>query len=231
MREIKIILYSIYEGYRRRGLLNLVKMVYVAITDEWVDRRRGVIIARYADPRIEAASFASSTYANYYQPIRRKPFMQLLQQLKPNKSLNFVDIGAGIGKAQLIAADYGFNNLRGVELIQSLCDCAQENFYKFGPLYSDKVFSISCGDALVFPLEVQDGVFLLNDPFSNEVFSLFVDRILQHFSTCKHEVVIIYKNNNLRHMLALDQLKQVSRYTEYNICGNFFQVYKLIPGN
>ncbi len=100
-----------------------------------------------------------------YQPIEPELFREIVASLEIDFSqFTFVDIGSGKGRALLLAAEYPFRRVLGVELLPELNLVAQENIRKFS---SEKracndVQAI-CGDAteFVFPAEALV-VFLFN---------------------------------------------------------------------
>jgi tRNA1(Val) A37 N6-methylase TrmN6 len=152
----------------------------------------------------------------------------MLSKLNPDTDYNFVDIGAGTGKAMVLAAEYGFTNVRGAELVEELCRVAEGNFRRFQESFPETTFSIYHADALDFSFEERDAFFLLNAPFSEEVFRPFLDRVTEFSKRARHKIFFVYKNNNLRHMPSLAEFKRhCSDYLELDVSGNFFQIYVL----
>jgi tRNA1(Val) A37 N6-methylase TrmN6 len=137
-----------------------------------------------------------------------------------------VDIGAGAGKAMILAADHGYLNVRGAELVKELCEVAEGNFRRFQKNFPNVNFSIHHTDALEFSFEEKDAFFLLNDPFSEEIFRPFLERVKEFSKKANHEIFLAYKNNNLRRMPSLMEFRQhCSDYQEFDMSGNFFQIY------
>jgi SAM-dependent methyltransferase len=228
---VKITLYSIYSALRSRGLVKMLQMIVVALRDKAEDKARGLEAHNFVDSAEQTKGHPSAPYANYYQPIRSAPFREVLTRLKPDTNFNFVDIGAGTGKAMILAAEHGFKKVRGAELVKELCDVAEMNFDKFKASLPGTHFSIHHADALAFEFDDKDAFFLLNDPFSDEIFRPFLERIKQFSERAPQEIVLAYKNNNLRKMPSLDEFKRLcSHYSEHDLNGNFFQVYYLNSG-
>ncbi len=222
--RLKIIWISIYDAIRIRGLGTAFILIWVALKDEREDKRLGLISDTFLDPK-KTEKGPSGKYANYYQPIRSVPFRQLLAELKPDKEQHFVDIGAGAGKGMILAAEYGFRKARGVELVGELCEIAKGNIQRFRTQYPQTEFQLEHGDALEFAFHPNDGFFLMNDPFSEEVFRPFLDR-LQNFYASK-PITLVYKNNALRQIPSLKKLRARAKFHERDIWGNYFEVYRL----
>lgn len=225
---LRIALYSVYSALRARGLVKTMQMISVALKDKAEDRARGLDAHDFVESAKHTGGHPNSAFANYYQPIRSAPFRELLARLKPDTTYNFVDIGAGTGKAMILAAEHGFKNVRGAELVRELCDVAELNFNKFRQDLPWAQIKIYHADAAAFEFDGKDAFFLLNDPFSDEVFRPFLARLEQFASRHSQEIVLAYKNNNLRTMPSLDEFRRnCSRYCEHDLSGNFFQVYFL----
>ena len=56
-----------------------------------------------------------------YEPTRARPFRTLLRRLDPPTSSGFVNVGCGKGLVLVIAAEYGFKRVVGIEFSQELC--------------------------------------------------------------------------------------------------------------
>src|ERR1051326_9070709 len=83
-----------------------------------------------------------------YQPTEPALFHEMLDSLKVDFSdFTFIDIGSGKGRTLLMASDYPFRKILGVELLPELHRVAQENIVKYKS-DSQKCFAIEsvCGD-------------------------------------------------------------------------------------
>ena len=223
-QRLRIIWASIHKALRRRGWRATAEMILVALADERADRRRGLIADTFYDP--SGLPVKSGPFANFYQPVRSGPLRRLFAELKPDVSQGFVDIGAGTGKAMILAAEWGFREVRGVEIAPALCELAAENFRRFAAATPAARFELVCGDALEFELRDDDGFLFLNDPFSEEVFALFVARVLALRARRARPLWLVYKNNNLRVMPSLERLKARAEYRELDVRGNRFQIFR-----
>jgi SAM-dependent methyltransferase len=92
-----------------------------------------------------------------YQPTEPALFSEMLDALQQSTNLNFgdfsfLDLGSGKGRTLLMASDYPFRRIVGIELIASLHQICLENLscYKSE---SQKCFSLECfcADATSFP--------------------------------------------------------------------------------
>jgi SAM-dependent methyltransferase len=90
-----------------------------------------------------------------YQPIEPEIFREILGKLAIDFSqFTFVDIGSGKGRALLLAREFGFRRIVGVELLAELNEIARSNIRKLvGPDSSAENIESICRDAtnFVFP--------------------------------------------------------------------------------
>jgi len=218
--------YSVFKALQMRGLGSTLAMIRVALADKAADKALGLLAHDFLDPRLSDPLAPNVEHANYYQPVRTIPFRTLMKELKPDPCIGFVDVGAGTGKAMLLAAEYGFRSVRGVELAASLCEDAKKNFAKFAGKHPHAKLEISQGDALAFPLREHDRFFFLNDPFSEEVFAPFIERLREHRRSAQGELTLVYKNNNLRNIPSLKALRKTAEFSCRDYSGNFFEIYR-----
>src|SRR5579863_1085221 len=92
-----------------------------------------------------------------YQPTEPGLFREVLEALQQHTNLTFddftfIDLGSGKGRTLLMASDYPFRRVLGVELLPSLDEIAKHNISLF-KRDSQKCFALEsiCADATTFP--------------------------------------------------------------------------------
>ena len=106
----------------------------------------------------------------------------------------FIDIGSGMGRNLLIASEYAFKEIIGVEISQHLSEIADKNIevYKTETQKCKNIKSY-CGDVLEFVLpEYKSLVLYFWEPFNDHVFSLFFQKLLQSISLENKKVTMIF---------------------------------------
>jgi SAM-dependent methyltransferase len=79
-----------------------------------------------------------------YQPIEPQLFREIVSALEIDFcEFTFIDIGSGKGRALLLAAEYPFRRVVGIELLPELNSVAQKNIQKF---FSENREKRACGD-------------------------------------------------------------------------------------
>lgn len=120
----------------------------------WRDRLRGV-------------------FHSPYQPTEPALFHEMLAMLHQHTNLDFgdfafIDLGSGKGRTLLMASDYPFRRIVGVELLPALNQIAQQNLAQYKS-DSQKCFALEsiCADASTWPLPDGPLVIYLFNPFPN----------------------------------------------------------------
>jgi SAM-dependent methyltransferase len=141
-------------------------------------------------------------HSTAYFGVAPSVFQALLRRWKQTKpaaqvkDFTFVDVGAGMGRAMLLAAEHTFREVIGIELNSILAKIAQRNLQTWQAEGRARVpMQIVCGDAVDagFP----DGpclVFLFN-PFGASVMRRLLKRLAVAFADLPGQLDLLYVNN------------------------------------
>lgn len=227
--QFKIGVISFRKGFSSRGVSKTFAMFGEALIDEVYNNTSRLRVGGFYDPEQCPDDLPNKEFANFYQPVRFRPFLKLFKNLGITPRGRFVDIGSGKGKALILAAQLGFKKVRGIELFEELNVDARKNIQKFktsNKNYQDVVFDIQTMDGGQYDLESDDYFIFLNDPFSDEVMSSFVDKIIESYKRAPREMYVVYKNNNQRHLPSFYRMKDLAEYRTFDSSGNFFEIFK-----
>jgi hypothetical protein len=104
------------------------RRVGVYLGEVAVDRQLGIRTAGIVRNEQALHGFAQHADGQYYQPISRSGFRQVIAAAGVNpRTAAFIDLGAGRGRALIFAAEEGFKDVRGVELDATLASEARAN--------------------------------------------------------------------------------------------------------
>jgi SAM-dependent methyltransferase len=153
-----------------------------------------------------------------YQPTAPEAFHEMIGQLGIDYSqFTFLDLGSGKGRTLLMAAEYPFRRILGVELIPELHRIAEENIARFKGGLGDRVQSI-CADARTFAFPPDPTVLFLFNPFPHPVLEEVLQRLMRSLADHKRTVYLIYHNPVLELVLAqYPDLKLIRRGDQYSI--------------
>src|SRR5215831_18915790 len=127
--------------------------------------------------RLETSAPAAQ-YANPYEGAAIPLVHRVLRQLGPDlRRFTFIDLGSGKGRVLLIAAQYPFKSVIGVEFSKTLHDIAVSNIQEFvgaGATHTS-VTSINC-DAGEFDFsEIGDKIVFCYNPFAADLMTRVLD--------------------------------------------------------
>jgi SAM-dependent methyltransferase len=209
------------ENYRRRGFGGALRMfsreMAEFIRDSTPERRRG----RYGDVEWDCETGANTTSANVnwrdrlvtvlvgpgYQPCDPDLFRETLDLLDADfRSFTFVDIGSGKGRALLMAAEYGFRRVVGVELLPQLHAIAQQNIRNFDEArqMAGEVVSL-CMDAADFEFPPEPLVVFLFNPLPEPALQDVLARLGESLDRRPRTAYVVYHNPVLEHVLSNDR--------------------------
>ena len=131
--------------------------------------------------------------ATSYGPVNGWAFRKILKDLSLPHRLHFVDLGAGLGRPCILAAEYGFEKVIGVELAPELCRVARENIASCRlPERSKSRIDIIEGDILDYCEHTEDDVFFVYRPFSHQLFRRVCGKLAERAARQEKAVLIIH---------------------------------------
>ena len=135
------------------------------------------------------------------------------------RDFTFVDLGSGKGRTLLMASDYSFRRIIGVELLPSLHQIAEENLSKYKS-DSQKCFVLEsiCADATAFSLPDGPLVLYLFNPFPESGMRRVIANLDQSLRAHPRAVYVLYHNPLLEHVLGEStMLRKVGGAQQYSL--------------
>jgi SAM-dependent methyltransferase len=117
----------------------------------------------------------------------------LAESGQPLTDFTLVDVGCGKGRAVMLASEYGFREIVGVELNSRLAAVAKKNLHKWlrSPRACANV-AVVHGDALSFPVPDGPVVLFFFNSFEQEMVEMWLDRLAHAASARTHPIDLIY---------------------------------------
>ncbi len=209
--------------YYARGTLELVR-------DLTPGRRR----LRYGDVDYDFEHGVDTTWATVtlrtrirellsggqYQPSEPELFRQILQALpvKPD-GFTFIDLGSGKGRTLLMASEFSFRRIIGVELLAELDAIAQQNIASYRS-ERQQCFAIEshAQDAREFVFPAEPMVLYLFNPFPEHALRAVLANLRESLGREPRPAFVIY--HNLVHERAFTEsawLQAIYRTTQFAI--------------
>jgi hypothetical protein len=131
-----------------------------------------------------------------YQPSEPELFHKILTSLpvKPD-GFTFIDLGSGKGRTLLMASDYPFARIIGVELLDELDAIATSNIARYQG-EQQKCFSLEshAGDAREFAFPAEPTVLYLFNPFPEHVLRAVLASLRASLTEAPRTAYVIYHN-------------------------------------
>jgi len=139
-----------------------------------------------------------------YQPTDPALFREMMSSLDIRfEDFIFIDIGSGKGRVLLMAADYPFCRIVGVELLPELHRVAQENIAKYKS-DSQKCFALEsiCADASEFAFPAEPLVVYLFNPLPEEGLKRLLANLEQSLRQRPRPIWVLYHNPLLERVVS-----------------------------
>ncbi len=165
---------------------------------EWRDRLLGMFHSAYQPTEPAAFHEMLDTLQRTFQQTRNPDHTTL-----NFRDFTFVDLGSGKGRTLLMASDYPFRRIVGVELLPALHQIADENLRHYKS-ESQKCFAFEtiCADAAAFPIPEDPLVIYLFNPFPESGMRQVVANLEQSLRAHPRPVYILYHNPLLEYVLS-----------------------------
>jgi SAM-dependent methyltransferase len=159
-----------------------------------------------------------------YQPTEAALFHEMLRVWREHihsslHDFTFIDLGSGKGRTLLMAADYPFRRIIGVELLPALNEIAQQNIARYkGETQRRLALQSICADAADFSLPAEPTVLYLFNPFPEAGLRRLIANLERSLQDDPRPFYVLYHNPLLAHVLEERNLfKKVSGTHQFAI--------------
>ncbi len=185
----------IVRSLHERGIVGSADRVLSILQERLFDWRYGTDTVTHVDVDSLTVDSPHAAEGYGYQPTRLRPFRKLMSELKFPPGSALVDVGCGKGRVLLLASDYGFRRITGVEFAKELCAIARENVARYRRKTGMQTdICIVEGDAVDYEVRDDDNVFFMFNPFSAALVEKIVQNIVRSLASKDRKVFIIYNN-------------------------------------
>ena len=223
---------------RRDGIVATSAVVVSVIEDGYLrvfDRRHGVRTSGYMSLANTSVGEEGARRGHRYRAVNAWAFKQVLTRMAPSKDSRFVDLGCGLGRACLLASDYGFNRVRGVDMVPEFCELARANAKSFCAARKNRTpVEILLADAVDYSRHADEDVIFLYNPFPVPVLETVIDNLINQAAHSRRPVWIIYSERTLETSPTLAMLEQKSalkRMFFHSSWGQAFHAFQVVSPN
>lgn len=219
---------------RLRTLLRLVSLLWQFARESTPSHRR----SRYGDVdydwdfRVDTTSATVGwrerllgLFHSPYQPTDPALFHEMLASLTIDfREFTFIDIGSGKGRVLLMAADYPFQRILGVELFPALDRIARQNIRDYRS-DSQRCFAIEamCADARAFAFPPQPTILYLFNPLPEAGLAEMMKNLEASLREHPRQVFMLYHNPLLESVLGEGgSFQKLTGTPQYSVFGAGF---------
>ncbi|HEY1649669.1 MAG TPA: class I SAM-dependent methyltransferase [Terracidiphilus sp.] len=170
---------------------------------EYGVRTSGLIAGRHL-----TAGHQNERHATAYYAIAPSVFRGMIvrwrrcRPLPPIDEFTFIDLGAGMGRALLLAAEYPFRAVAGVEFHPTLVGIGRRNLARWRAAGRARApMRMICGDVAAFELPPGPCVTFLFNPFGAPVFRRVLRNWNRSLAAEPRQLDILYVNNEQESVL------------------------------
>jgi hypothetical protein len=135
-------------------------------------------------------------WGNRYQPTVPATFDAMVRSHPlPYEQCIFIDCGSGKGRVLLLASEFPFQRVIGVEFASDLNQVAQHNINTYNsPTQSCKQIETVCADATTFPFPPVPTVLFMANPFEGHVMEKFLKHVENSLRETPRPFFVLYRN-------------------------------------
>lgn len=164
-------------------------------SDHSFDRRYGTNTSGLVRPDDwESADEITRSQGVGYVPSPPQLTRYMLRSLPADSAaFTFVDVGCGKGRVVLVASEFPFRRVIGIELSPWLCGIAQENLTQFRSRRRRcPNLEVQCAEATTWPLPEGDLVLHLYHPFGADVLRRFLAHVSASLEESPRRIALLY---------------------------------------
>jgi SAM-dependent methyltransferase len=185
----------VIELHRRVGARDVLTILAASIDDRYLrrfDRKYRIRTSGFIE--LDQTSFERTRLrqATNYGAVNGWAFRRLLQELALPKQFAFTDLGSGLGRACILAAEYGFERVTGVELAAEFCATARSNIASCRTASGLSPINILQMDVLDYVETATDDVYFMYKPFAHDFFRQVLARLVARATALNKPVVVIF---------------------------------------
>ncbi|MDE2060236.1 MAG: class I SAM-dependent methyltransferase [candidate division NC10 bacterium] len=169
-------------------------MVYAERAFDW---RHGTDTAGIVDLHELGIDSANKGDGGRYEGANPVVFHLMMQQIPIHDfcERTFLDFGCGKGLAMMLASQYGFRKIIGVEFSRNLCDICLRNLKKYQrSTCTVNNFEIVHADAAEYQIPPEATVFFFFNPFGSSVLARVLHNIETSLAQAPRQIWIAYEN-------------------------------------
>ncbi|MCE9589708.1 MAG: class I SAM-dependent methyltransferase [Planctomycetes bacterium] len=174
---------------REKGVAHAWQAVIQRCSEKYHERRLGIHSAQIVQPHEVGIS---NPNAHSYTPTEFGHFTAIFKQLPipPGRHV-FLDYGSGMGRVLILAGQYPFKRVLGIEYAEQLHKVALDNVAIARDRLTCKDIQPLVGDATTWPVPDDVTVVYFNNPFHGEIFTGALARMKESLDRAPRPMAVV----------------------------------------
>lgn len=192
---------ALASSVRRDGPALTAGKVLSVLRDAGFDLLHGTDTSAHVRVRDTDVSGPNVVHAFDYAPTSHNEARVLFRRIGlADERGAFVDFGCGKGRMLLLASEYSFDRVVGVEFSARMCDVARTNLERYrGPATGH--VEVRNEDASDYRFRDDETVLFFFNPFEEAVMRSVLENVYRSLRRCNRRVWVIYNNPRCRDLL------------------------------
>ena len=136
-----------------------------------------------------------------YEGIAPKTLRKALASLGPLDGYTFVDLGSGMGRAVLVASEFPFRRIVGVEIAPELHAIAARNLRRYRGQQRCRDIHLVQLDALSYEPAGEETVFFFNFPFREAFMTRVIGNLERSLTMHPRRAFLVFVNPETAHVI------------------------------
>ena len=206
--------------------------IYISLTrDYWFDLKYGTDTKTFVPLESLRIDSHNKTCGVEYQPTRAIPFRKLIRMVNlpfVPKDIVFVDLGSGKGRALLLAAEFDFKRIVGIEFSPELCDIARKNVSIYQKKTGNTVpIEIIADDVMNYKFINNENFVYMANPFNSDILmNQVLNNIRDSYFNNPRDIILVYYNPVLRDII--EKHENFRKREEYFLGGSTYVIYSFV---
>jgi SAM-dependent methyltransferase len=211
---------------QRQGMGATLLKSAAILPDHWFDWRHGLDTCTASALDAFTITSENRQHGCRYQPTRLLPLRKFLRIFRPKFPAEsvLVDFGCGKGRVLLVASEFGFREVRGIEFAHELCDIARKNFSIY---QARRATGTTCQiiemDVTQYAIRPEENVFFMFNPFDEVILERVLNNIASSVQQHRRNIWIIYCLPTGARLL--DRRSDFLRQQDLCLWGHTFTIY------
>jgi SAM-dependent methyltransferase len=161
----------------------------------YIEERKEAFDARFGtDTAAPSLGREKTPGAYFYVATTASLIYEILNSLAlPPDAFVFVDMGSGKGRALLVASEFAFAKIVGIELSPDLHRIAEDNISRYNPASQQcMAFELHCMDVVDYEYGPEPVVLFLFDPFGRDTLRSVIANLEESLRARPREALVVY---------------------------------------